>query len=194
MIIFKLRGVNFGTCKSLLRHNLGECLWTVYPALILFQIGAPSLTLLYMLDETTASSQISLKAMGHQWYWSYEYRDEWSTPFGVSYDSYILSFSDLSINDTRLLEVDNRTPLPLNTVVRAMVSSRDVLHSWALPGLGLKVDACPGRLNQQTIIRYRPGVFYGQCSEICGSNHRFMPIVLEFVSLQDYFWWDPRLT
>ena len=82
-----------------------------------------------MLDETTVSSQISLKAMGHQWYWSYEYRDEWSTPFGVSYDSYILSFSDLSINDTRLLEVDNRTPLPLNTVVRAMVSSRDVLHS-----------------------------------------------------------------
>ena len=92
----------------------------------------------------------------------------------------------------RLLEVDNRTPLPYNVVVRAIIRSADVLHSWALPSLGVKVDACPGRLNQQALIGYRPGLYYGQCSVICGSNHRFIPIVIEFISPRDFFWWATR--
>lgn len=156
---------------------------------MLFQIGVPSLTLLYIVDETTVTSQISLKAIGHQWYWSYEYRDRWSDTPPVAYDSYMTPASELNRRGTRLLEVDNRTPLPYNVVVRAIVTSADVLHSWALPSLGVKVDACPGRLNQQSFIGYRPGVYYGQCSEICGSNHRFIPIVIEFISPGDYFWW-----
>jgi len=175
--------------KSLVNHNLGECLWTIYPAIVLFQIGVPSLTLLYILDETSISSQVCLKAIGHQWYWRYEYRDSWRGSPEVRYDSYMVPSSDQDNLTSRLLETDNRTPLPYNVVVRAIVRSADVLHSWALPSLGVKVDACPGRLNQQALIRYRPGLFYGQCSEICGTNHRFMPIVLEFVSPTDYFWW-----
>jgi len=184
--------IHNGIRKSLTSHNLGECLWTIYPACVLLQIGVPSLTLLYILDETTISSQVSLKAIGHQWYWSYEYTDRWSKSPTIRYDSYIIPSSEAPIGGARLLEVDNRTPLPYNVVVRAIVSSSDVLHSWALPSLGVKVDACPGRLNQQAFIGYRPGVYFGQCSEICGSNHSFMPIVIEFISCGDYFWWANR--
>jgi len=175
--------------KSLVNHNLGECLWTLYPAVVLFQIGVPSLTLLYILDETSINSQISLKAIGHQWYWRYEFRDSWVSSPEVSYDSYIVPRTDQEGLTARLLEVDNRVSLPYNVMVRAMVSSTDVLHSWAIPSLGVKVDACPGRLNQQAFMSYRPGVVYGECSEICGTNHRFMPISLEFTRPRDYLWW-----
>merc|ERR1712150_339052 len=110
----------------------------------------------------------------------------------VRYDSYMVPSSDQDNLTSRLLETDNRTPLPYNVVVRAIVRSADVLHSWALPSLGVKVDACPGRLNQQALIRYRPGLFYGQCSEICGTNHRFMPIVIELdgftTKLKTFVW------
>lgn len=183
---------HMGIRKSLISHNFGECLWTIYPAAVLFQIGVPSLTLLYILDETTIASQVSLKAIGHQWYWSYEYRDSWSGPCQLSFDSYIVPSREIREGGPRLLEVDNRTPLPYNVVVRAIIRSADVLHSWALPSLGVKVDACPGRLNQQALIGYRPGLYYGQCSEICGSNHRFIPIVIEFISPRDFFWWATR--
>jgi len=179
-----------GISNILLRNNLGECLWTVYPAAILFQIGLPSLTLLYMIDENTIMSQVSLKAIGHQWYWSYEYTDRWSKTPKLAYDSYILSESRKSPGLPRLLDVDNRSPLPFGLITRVMVSSADVLHSWAVPSIGVKVDACPGRLNQQSLISYRPGVRYGQCSEICGANHRFIPIALEAISPKDYFWWN----
>jgi len=178
--------------SSLVNHNSAECLWTIYPAVILFQIGVPSLTLLYILDETAALSQVSIKAVGHQWYWSYEYSDGWSNSPLVDYRSYILPQPRRAYSGARLLDVDNRTPLPYGVVVRVIVSSIDVLHSWALPSLGVKVDACPGRLNQQALIGHRPGVFYGQCSEICGSNHRFMPIVIEFIPARAYFWWGLR--
>lgn len=176
--------------KSIVRHNFGECLWTIYPAAVLFQIGVPSLTILYILDETAISSQLSLKAVGHQWYWSYEYIDRWSTDLTTSFDSYMIPSSEAPSGGARLLEVDNNLTLPYNAIIRAIVSSSDVLHSWALPSLGVKVDACPGRLNQQSFMRYQAGKSWGQCSEICGSNHRFMPISIEFVSWRDYFlWW-----
>jgi len=174
--------------STLLSNNLGECLWTVYPAAVLFQIGLPSLTLLYIIDETRATSQVSIKAIGHQWYWSYEYTDSWSKSPSLSYDSYMLTKTANTPNSPRLLDVDNRTPLPFGIMARVIVRSADVLHSWAVPAIGVKVDACPGRLNQQSLIRYRPGVRHGQCSEICGANHSFIPITLETVSPKDYFW------
>ena len=179
-----------GVTNTLLRNSLGECLWTVYPAAILFQIGLPSLTLLYIIDETVTLSQVSLKAIGHQWYWSYEYTDSWSKIPKLRYDAYMLSEKSGTPELPRLLDVDNRRPLPYGLITRVMVSSADVLHAWAVPSLGVKVDACPGRLNQQSLMSYRPGIRYGQCSEICGANHRFIPITLETISPKDFFWWN----
>lgn len=179
-----------GLSTNLLSNNLGECLWTVYPAAVLFQIGLPSLTLLYIMDETGATSQVSIKAIGHQWYWSYEYTDMWARSPTLSYDSYMLPQKIRGSGAPRLLDVDNRTTLPFGFVTRVIVRSADVLHSWAIPAIGVKVDACPGRLNQQSLVSYRPGVTHGQCSEICGANHRFIPITLEAISPHDYFWWS----
>jgi len=129
--------------------------------------------------------------IGHQWYWSYEYSD-YSTTFedeGVSFDSYMIPDDDLLKGRLRLLEVDNRVHLPTDLFIRVLVTASDVLHSWAVPSLGIKLDACPGRLNQTSLNINREGVFYGQCSEICGINHSFMPIVVEATSLSEYINW-----
>jgi len=179
-----------GVRNKILSNNVGECLWTVYPAVILFQIGLPSLTLLYIIDEAVTLSQVSLKAIGHQWYWSYEYTDSWAKIPKLNFDAYILTEKREFPGFPRLLDVDNRRPLPFGLITRVIVSSADVLHAWAVPSLGVKVDACPGRLNQQRLISYRPGINYGQCSEICGANHRFIPITLELISPKDFFWWS----
>nr|AGB56556.1 cytochrome c oxidase subunit II [Physeter catodon] len=162
-----------------------ETIWTVLPAIILILIALPSLRILYMMDEINSPS-LTVKTMGHQWYWSYEYTDYED----LSFDSYMIPTSDLKPGDLRLLEVDNRMVLPMEMTIRVLVSSEDVLHSWAVPSLGLKTDAIPGRLNQTTLMSTRPGLFYGQCSEICGSNHSFMPIVLELVSLENFEKWS----
>ena len=130
---------------------------------------------------------ITLKVIGHQWYWSYEYSDyadqDGST---INFDSYMIPTADLEVGQLRLLEVDEKVVVPANTHVRVIITSADVIHSWAVPSLGVKLDAVPGRLNQTGFLANRSGIFYGQCSEICGANHAFMPIVVEAVSLDEY--------
>jgi cytochrome c oxidase subunit 2 len=166
-----------------------EILWTISPSLILMVIGVPSFTLLYSMDEVIDPG-VTIKAVGHQWYWSYEYSDyEISLGKNISFDSYMLPSDDLTPGDLRLLEVDNRVVLPVNTHIRILVTGADVLHCWAVPSLGVKIDATPGRLNQLSMFIKREGVFYGQCSEICGINHAFMPIAVESVSLNKYISW-----
>nr|ABL09078.1 cytochrome c oxidase subunit II [Onchidella borealis] len=158
-----------------------EIVWTVLPAFLLVLLALPSLRLLYLIDESNDSSLV-LKVTGHQWYWSYEI----PAIDKESFDSYMVEFNDLGLGDYRLLEVDNRVTLPYNINVSVMVTSADVLHAWAIPSLGVKMDAVPGRLNTVNTLMNRPGVYYGQCSEICGANHSFMPIVVEAVSVKDF--------
>jgi cytochrome c oxidase subunit 2 len=177
--------------SSMFVHStLIEIVWTVVPALILMLIAIPSFALLYSMDEVIDPA-ITLKVVGHQWYWSYEYSD-YSTLEGsetLNYDSYMIPEEDLQAGHLRLLEVDNRVVLPVKTHIRVLVTAADVLHCWAVPSFGLKIDACPGRLNQTATFIKREGVYYGQCSEICGVNHGFMPIVVEAVSLEKYISW-----
>nr|AWV84123.1 cytochrome oxidase subunit II [Tettigades ulnaria] len=163
--------------RLLLEGQLIELIWTLLPALTLIFIALPSLRLLYLLDEVN-NPLLTVKIIGHQWYWSYEYSDF----LNVEFDSYMKPTLELEISEFRLIETDNHMILPFNTQVRLMITSSDVLHSWAMPSMGVKVDAVPGRLNQSSILINRPGLMYGQCSEICGSNHSFMPIVIESVS------------
>jgi len=170
--------------------TLLEVVWTILPAIILMIIAVPSFALLYSLDEIINPS-ITLKVIGHQWYWSYEYSDYNSIEGGetLEFDSYMIADDDLKLGSFRLLEVDNRIILPVQTHIRVLITAADVLHSWAIPSLGVKVDACPGRLNQLSLFLKREGVFYGQCSEICGINHGFMPIVIQSVNLEQYIEW-----
>nr|YP_009502808.1 cytochrome c oxidase subunit II [Zenkerella insignis]ASM91479.1 cytochrome c oxidase subunit 2 [Zenkerella insignis] len=165
-----------------------EIIWTILPAIILIAIALPSLRILYMMDEIHDPS-MTMKALGHQWYWSYEYTDFEK----LCFDSYMTPEFDLMPGELRLLEVDNRVVLPMELPIRMLVTSEDVLHSWAIPSLGLKTDAIPGRLNQLTLLATRPGLYYGQCSEICGSNHSFMPIVLELVPYYHFQKWTVTL-
>ena len=178
------------TPQRFTHSSLLEIIWTILPAVILILIAVPSFALLYSLDEIL-DPQITLKIVGHQWYWSYEYSDYLTTQSdeGFGFDSYLLSADDLTPGAFRLLEVDNRVILPVNTHIRLLVSAADVLHSWAVPSFGIKVDACPGRLSQASLFLKREGVFYGQCSEICGINHGFMPIVVKSVSISEYLAW-----
>jgi cytochrome c oxidase subunit 2 len=166
-----------------------EIAWTVAPSLILVMIAIPSFALLYSMDEVVDPA-VTIKAIGHQWYWSYEYSDynETDEP-GISFDSYMIPDDDLELGQLRILEADNRVVVPVNTHIRMIVTAADVLHSWAVPSLGVKTDAVPGRLNQTEFFIKREGVFYGQCSELCGANHAFMPIVVEAVSLENYIAW-----
>nr|UBI44003.1 cytochrome c oxidase subunit II [Eysarcoris montivagus] len=170
--------------RYLLESQTIELIWTILPAITLIFIALPSLRLLYMIDEINNPS-ITLKVIGHQWYWSYEYSDFSDTEF----DSYMKPTNDLTLQEIRLLDVDNRTVLPMNTQTRVMVTAADVLHSWAVPALGIKIDAVPGRLNQGAININRPGLMYGQCSEICGANHSFMPIVIESTTTKNFLNW-----
>nr|AFI54827.1 cytochrome c oxidase subunit II [Erthesina fullo] len=170
--------------RYLLEGQTIEFIWTTLPAITLIFIALPSLRLLYMIDEMNNPS-ITLKVIGHQWYWSYEYSDFSETEF----DSYMKPSNELKTNEIRLMEVDNRTILPMNTQTRVVVTAADVLHSWAIPSLGIKIDAVPGRLNQGSININRPGIMFGQCSEICGANHSFMPIVIESTTTENFLKW-----
>nr|YP_010701977.1 cytochrome c oxidase subunit II [Paracondylactis sinensis]WCL18739.1 cytochrome c oxidase subunit II [Paracondylactis sinensis] len=172
--------------RYLVDGTLLEIVWTIVPAVILVLIALPSLKLLYLMDEVMDPG-LTIKAIGHQWYWSYEYSDYQTET--LEFDSYMVPTSDLNKGDFRLLEVDNRLVVPINTHVRVLVTGADVLHSFAVPALAVKMDAVPGRLNQTGFFIKRPGIFYGQCSEICGANHSFMPIVIEAVSLDKYINW-----
>nr|QZP41047.1 cytochrome c oxidase subunit 2 [Geoscapheus dilatatus] len=176
------------TNRFLLEGQLIEVAWTIAPAIILIFIAIPSLRLLYLMDEINSPS-ITLKTIGHQWYWSYEYSDF----LKIEFDSYMIPQSEMNKNDFRLLDVDNRASLPMNTFIRIIITATDVLHSWTIPSLGIKADATPGRLNQSSFLINRPGVFYGQCSEICGANHSFMPIVIESISTNKFINWVSKM-
>ena len=190
------------TTKYPITHGtILEVLWTTIPALILVQIAIPSFSLLYSVDEII-EPLFNFKVVGHQWYWSYEFRDtsaivaiyhdmNLNIEATTGFDSYLLSdedrLSNQGLTSQRLLTVDNHLFLPARTPRRAMVTSADVLHSWAVPSLGIKLDACPGRLNQTALFIKRKGIYYGQCSEICGVNHGFMPIG---IACQDFAGFD----
>ena len=175
---------------NLLERQIIECIWTIIPAIILIQIAIPSLLLLYILEESIDSS-LTIKVLGHQWYWSYEYTDFWSISKNtqIEFDSYIIPSNEIENNIFRLLDVDNRTIVPYKIHIRILISSADVLHAWTVPSLGVKADAIPGRLNQVKFISQRPGIYFGQCSEICGANHRFIPIVIEIVRSRAFLNW-----
>nr|YP_010044617.1 cytochrome c oxidase subunit II [Anneissia pinguis]QPF24640.1 cytochrome oxidase subunit 2 [Anneissia pinguis] len=181
--LFSLLFISF-TDRFFLESQGLETVWTIVPAIILVFIAFPSLQLLYLIDEINDPC-LTIKVIGHQWYWSYEYTDYCDLDF----DSYMVSLADLSVGLPRLLEVDNRVVVPVQNSIRVLISSSDVLHSWAVPSLGVKMDAVPGRLNQVTFLSPRSGIFYGQCSEICGANHSFMPIVIESVPFSIFEEW-----
>nr|QXI36150.1 cytochrome c oxidase subunit II [Hypanus rudis]QXI50399.1 cytochrome c oxidase subunit II [Hypanus berthalutzae]QXI36163.1 cytochrome c oxidase subunit II [Hypanus rudis]QXI36176.1 cytochrome c oxidase subunit II [Hypanus rudis]QXI36189.1 cytochrome c oxidase subunit II [Hypanus rudis] len=173
------------TNKYILDSQEIEIVWTIVPAIILILIALPSLRILYLMDEIN-DPHITIKALGHQWYWSYEYTDYQNLEF----DSYMIQTEDLSPGQFRLLETDHRMVVPMQSPIRVLVTAEDVLHAWTVPALGVKIDAVPGRLNQTAFIISRPGIFYGQCSEICGANHSFMPIVVEAVPLEHFENWS----
>nr|YP_010946273.1 cytochrome c oxidase subunit II [Allacta hainanensis]WGO56991.1 cytochrome c oxidase subunit II [Allacta hainanensis] len=174
--------------RYLLEGQLIETAWTIIPAIILIFIAIPSLRLLYLMDEIN-NPTMTLKTIGHQWYWSYEYSDFMK----VEFDSYMIPQNEMYLNSFRLLDVDNRVIIPMNMFIRIIITAADVLHSWTIPSLGVKADATPGRLNQSSFMINRPGVFYGQCSEICGANHSFMPITIESVPMNFFIKWIMKI-
>lgn len=166
-------------------HNtILEVFWTVVPILILMVIAVPSFRLLYYMDKTQ-KPEMTLKVTGSQWYWTYSYPDEGN----LTFDSLLIPDSDLKPGQLRLLDVDNRAVVPVNTNIRVLVTANAVIHSWAVPSLGVKTDAIPGRINETWMRIVKPGIYYGQCSELCGINHGFMPISVEAVSKEDFRKW-----
>lgn len=167
--------------NNLAHGTVLEIIWTLTPSIILMFIAIPSFSLLYTIDEVI-DPKYTIKVIGHQWYWSYEIPQE-NVSNGENlnieykkFDSYMLPLKDLKIGQLRLLEVDRPLECPINTHLRFLITAHDVLHSFAIPSLGAKVDAVPGRLNQVSVFIKREGIYYGQCSELCGVNHGFMPI------------------
>jgi cytochrome c oxidase subunit 2 len=161
--------------------------WTVVPILILIVIAIPSFRLLY-LGRDIPPADMTIKAIGNQWYWTYEYPDNGA----VSFDSIMKTDDELEDGDARLLSVDNPTVVPVGKVVRVIVTASDVLHAWAVPSFGVKVDAVPGRLNELWFKAETEGVFYGQCSELCGKDHAAMPIEVHVVSEADFSAWAAK--
>jgi len=165
-------------------HTMLEVVWTIVPVLILLVISVPSLKLTYYLDRTT-SPDMTLKVTGYQWYWGYEYPDQG----GFEFSSYMIPEEELQPGQKRLLETDNRVVLPIDTNIRLLITAGDVLHSWAVPAFGIKMDAVPGRMNETWVRIDKEGVYYGQCSELCGKDHGFMPITIEAVSKEKFKEW-----
>ena len=161
-----------------------EVLWTAIPMLILIVIAVPSFKLLYLQDRTS-KPEMTLKIVGHQWYWSYAYPDHGN----IKFDSNMVQTADLKKGQPRLLAVDNPVYLPINTNIRLLMTSVDVIHSWALPALIHKTDSVPGRINESWVRIKSPGTYYGQCSELCGVNHGFMPIMVKAVSKEEFQSW-----
>lgn len=165
-------------------HNtLIEMIWTGVPVIILIVIAIPSLKLLYFADRTPEPG-LTIKAIGHQWYWSYEYPDQ-----EIAFDSFIVDDADLEPGQRRLLETDTRVVVPVDTNVQLLTTADDVIHSWAVPSFGVKLDAVPGRVNETWFRAEKEGTYYGQCSELCGVNHGFMPIAVEVVSQEKFAEW-----
>lgn len=196
--------------NRLLRQNPSlELIWTTCPAVLLIRILRDSSALLYMIEDRT-NPDFTVKIIGHQWYWEYEYLDvwflgcptltnyhsstnrvlwEWTIEQGFNLQSYIVTELELKFGILRQLEVDNRAVLPWKLKIRGLVTSADVIHSWAIPGAGVKVDAIPGRINQAIIVFQELGTFFGQCSEICGVLHSHIPIVVDVITVEDFIDW-----
>ena len=165
-------------------HNtVIEVIWTLVPCLILIVLAVPSFKVLYSQDEIP-KADVTIKAIGYQWYWGYEYPDE-----NIIFDSYMIEEKDLKEGQPRLLAVDSEVYVPVNKVVKVMITANDVLHAWALPSFGVKRDAVPGRINETWFRADRTGTFYGQCSELCGIKHAFMPITVNVVTEEEYNQW-----
>nr|YP_009499355.1 cytochrome c oxidase subunit 2 [Scutopus robustus]AWL21422.1 cytochrome c oxidase subunit 2 [Scutopus robustus] len=175
---------NYLSCRHLLESKHVETIWTIVPGIILVFLAMPSMRLLYTTDEIF-DPLLTIKSIGHQWYWSYEYTDLNSLQF----DSFMVNEPQLTSGQARLLETNNHMVFPMETSIRLLVTSEDVIHCWTVPALGVKADAIPGRLNQLSFSSNRPGIFYGQCSEICGANHSFMPIAVESVNMKTFLAW-----
>jgi len=184
MIIAVILSPNMISHKYANHGTTIELIWTMLPAIILVAVAFPSFKLLYLIDEVI-SPTITVKVIGNQWFWSYEYSDFSE----ISFDSYMKAESDLELGEMRLLDVDNRVVLPIDTHIRFIVTSTDVIHDFAVPSLGIKIDALPGRLNQASAYIQRPTTMYGQCSELCGVYHGFMPIVIESVTIDNFIDW-----
>ena len=165
-------------------HNvMVEVLWTLIPCLILIVMAVPSFKILYKQD-TIPKADVTVKAIGYQWYWGYEYPDE-----NIIFESYMIKEEDLKENQPRLLTVDNEVVVPVNKVVKVLITANDVLHAWALPSFGVKRDAVPGRINETWFKAEKVGTYYGQCSELCGIQHAFMPITVRVVTDEEYTQW-----
>lgn len=182
--MWRFRAARNPTPTRTAHNTLLEVAWTVIPVVILVVIAIPSFKLLYFGDRAV-DPEMTIKVVGHQWYWSYEYPDQGDLKF----DSYMVADSDLKQGQRRLLEVDNRVVVPAGTTVRVLVAGSDVIHSWFVPALGVQIYAMPGRLNETWIKVERPGVYYGQCNQICGVNHAYMPIAVEALSKEDFGRW-----
>nr|QLX47598.1 cytochrome c oxidase subunit II [Eutomostethus vegetus] len=169
--------------RNMLNQQNIEIIWTILPMIMLIFIAMPSIHLLYLTDENNFPL-MTVKAIGHQWYWSYEYTDFKQ----IEFDSYMKNYKEY-MNSFRLMDVHNNLILPFNTQMRMLVTSTDVIHSWTIPSLGKKIDAIPGRLNQISLFIKKSGLFFGQCSEICGTNHSFMPIVIESIPMNFFLNW-----
>nr|QIK02031.1 cytochrome oxidase subunit 2 [Columbicola macrourae] len=185
LVLYMIVGLSFNSIvnRFFYKNELLELIWTIVPGLMIIGMAMPSLYSLYMLEESFMPL-VTFKAVGHQWYWSYEFSDFEE----VIFDSYLLS-DQPSMASFRLLEVDNNVVVPHGVELRLVTTSADVIHSWALPSMGVKIDSVPGRLNQSFFSPTHVGVLFGQCSEICGSLHSFMPICMEVVKSSDFFSW-----
>ena len=182
-IVYRFRASKNPAPSKVSHNTLLEITWTVVPVIILILIAIPSFQLLYYLDRTD-QAEVTFKAIGHQWYWEYQYPDD-----NITFTSNMIPDAELKPGQPRLLEVDNRVVLPVDTNIRVLTTATDVLHAWTVPSFGVKKDANPGHTNEMWFRAEREGVFYGQCSEICGINHAFMPIAVEIVSKERYAAW-----
>jgi cytochrome c oxidase subunit II len=183
-VIVKFRESKNPTPSRRTHNTLLEVVWTAVPVLILVIIAIPSFRLLYFVD-VVPETDMTIKAIGRQWYWSYEYPDH----DNFTFDAFMLRDDELEPGMARLLETDNRVVLPTGTNIKVQVTASDVLHAWAVPAFGVKIDAVPGRLNEIWIHINEPGVYYGQCSELCGVMHGFMPITVEAVPPEQFMAW-----
>lgn len=185
IIVFRFNRKRNPEPKKWSHNTLIEIVWTVVPVAILVAIAIPSLRLLYYQDRA-ADAEMTIKAIGHQWYWSYEYPDIGED---ITFDAAMIPDEEIGEGQHRLLETDERVIVPVNTTVRMLITADDVIHSWAIPAFGVKLDGIPGRINETWFRATKEGVFYGQCSELCGTNHAFMPIAVEVVSKEAYAEW-----
>ncbi|MCC7046525.1 MAG: cytochrome c oxidase subunit II [Alphaproteobacteria bacterium] len=183
-VVIRFRAERNPTPSRTTHNTLIEVVWTVVPVLILVIIAIPSFRLLYFLDRNP-DAEMTVKVTGYQWYWGYEYPDNG----GFKYESRLIPDEELKPGQKRLLDVDNRLVLPVGTTVRILVAGNDVMHSWFVPSLGVQHYATPGRTNESWVKVEKEGVYYGQCNQICGVNHGFMPIAVEGVSKEAFQKW-----